>query len=808
MGDQPESINVQRRRKSSGGPSGRADAPVRREEGSQGGGLPPVRPSGGGGGLPIPSGGKLGGCGTILVLLLAVGFYLLTGGGGGETDTQPPSYDQGSGAGNGLPAETFPTNTPRPTRAPSSGQSGQTWLVMLYQDADDQILEQDIFLDLNEAERVGSSERVTIVAQIDRFRGGFRGDDDWSSTRRYLVTRDDDLNAIHSELLADLGETSMAQGETLVDFATWAIQTYPADRYVLILSDHGMGWPGGWSDPAPGSRDPGSAPLIGMLEGDHLYLSEIDQALAQIQSHTGLEKFDLLGMDACLMSQFEVYAALQPYAHYAVASEETEPALGWAYAAFLQELENNPDMSAEALAAHIVDSYIEQDERVVDDQARSEFLRQGSPMGGFFGPSEVTAAQLARQLQKNVTLTAVDLGAFPALVQSYNDFAYALQSEDQAAIASARNYSQSYTSIFGKEVPPSYIDLGHFVQLVARETGSSAMRQAAGNVMAAMNRAIVAEKHGPAKPGSTGIAIYFPNSSLYRSPYTGLQSYTKIADRFARISLWDDFLVFHYNDRSFTSEAAEPVSPGSDGPTRAPGAGQIGLSAITVSADSAAPGQPVTFSAGISGNNIGYIYLFIGLYDQQSNSILVADTDFLESAHTQELSGVFYPRWPQDSFIINYEWDPTLFSISDGTTSALALFTPENYGATAEGATYSVEGTYTFADTGEQRYARLLFQDEKLAQVYGFNGGQETGAPAEITPQAGDTFTLLRKWLELDSSGKVTRVASEPGETLSFGATPFTWEEVYAPAGNYLVGFQVADLDGNLQAAYAQVTVR
>ncbi|MEZ4519104.1 MAG: hypothetical protein R3C44_20560 [Chloroflexota bacterium] len=30
---------------------------------------------------------------------------------------------------------------------------GQTWTVMMYQDGDDKILEQDIFIDFNEAER-------------------------------------------------------------------------------------------------------------------------------------------------------------------------------------------------------------------------------------------------------------------------------------------------------------------------------------------------------------------------------------------------------------------------------------------------------------------------------------------------------------------------------------------------------------------------------------------------------------------------------------------------------------------------------
>ena len=35
---------------------------------------------------------------------------------------------------------------------------------MLYQNADDQVLEQDIYVDLNEAERVGSTDNVTVVA--------------------------------------------------------------------------------------------------------------------------------------------------------------------------------------------------------------------------------------------------------------------------------------------------------------------------------------------------------------------------------------------------------------------------------------------------------------------------------------------------------------------------------------------------------------------------------------------------------------------------------------------------------------------
>ena len=122
---------------------------------------------------------------------------------------------------------------------------------MLYQDADDKILEQDIYVDLNEAERVGSSDRVHIVAQVDRYRGGYRGDGDWTETKRLYLTQDGNLQQVGSQTAADLGEVNMSDGETLVDFVTWAVDTFPADKHVLIMSDHGMGWPGGWSDPVP-----------------------------------------------------------------------------------------------------------------------------------------------------------------------------------------------------------------------------------------------------------------------------------------------------------------------------------------------------------------------------------------------------------------------------------------------------------------------------------------------------------------------------------------------------------------------------
>lgn len=853
-----DTVRVQRRRRGGPGNSGqreRADAPDRRRPGS---GAPPRPPSGTGGGFGGGTGGSGGGLGggfgsgtsggsmspssggmglpggrggiSLIALLIIAAIFILPNlfGGGGSTpanqDVQleaPVPTEPPANALAPTPTRAAPTSTSAASVAPAAvggTAGGETWTVMLYQDADDKVLEKDIFVDLNEAERVGSSDAVNIVAQIDRYRGGFDGDGDWTSTKRFYVTRDDDLNRIGSQEIADLGEVNMADAATLVDFVTWAVGAYPADKYALVLSDHGMGWPGGWSDPTAGNAGDRNIPLASRL-GDQLYLMEIDQALEQIRSQTGIDKFELIGMDACLMGHLEVFAAMEPHARYAISSQETEPALGWAYTSFLGGLVANPAMSGAELGQLIVDSYITDDQRIVDDQARADLVGRGQPMGGLFelllggtgGGAALggapSAEQVASQMGQNVTLTAVDLAAIPALMSSVNDLAFNLQSVNQKAVGQARGYAQSYTSIFGQQVPPSYIDLGHFAQLLQQAGASGALGEAVNGVVANIGNAVIAEKHGPQRPGSTGVSIYFPVSQLYRTGEAGPPSYTALAERFAATSLWDDFLLFHYTGRNFEAAENTLAIPERSATIQPPTAGGITVSPVTVSSNVAAPGNPVLLSTDIQGENVGYVYLFAGFVDQDANSVFVADIDYLESSETRELNGIYYPVWPADGdFTLEFEWEPLVFAISDGTNTETALFQPETYGAAWEDAIYTVDGTYTYAD-GEARPARLYFRNGVMQQVFGFTGDGFTGAPREIIPWAGDTFTIQQQWMDLDPGGAVT-MATQEGATLTFGDQPFTWQEQDAAAGEYIVGFIVEDLDGNRTQVSARVTVQ
>lgn len=695
-----------------------------------------------------------------------------------------------------------PTRTPRPptsappTRPPSAGGGAnpatQTWTVMLYQNADDEVLEQDIFIDLNEAERVGSSDRVNIVAQIDRFAGGFRGDGNWTSTRRYFVTQDDNLYRLGSQLISE-GEVNMADGETLVDFIRWAATNYPADKYALILSDHGMGWPGGWNDPTAPGRGADNVPIARAF-GDLLYLNELDRSLARALSETGIGQFELIGFDACLMAHIEVFAAVAPYARYAVASQELEPGLGWAYTGFLSELTNNPGMDGRELATAIVNTYIVADQRILDEEARTEFTGR-----------RVSVEAVVRATGANVTLSAIDLAELPAVLQALDTFVVAANQVDQREVARARTYAQSFQSIFGEQVPPSYIDLAHFAALTVEATGDANLRQAVQGLLAAMGRAVIAEVSGPQRPAAYGISIYFPNSQLFRNPLSGYESYTSVARRFAEESLWDDFLIAHYTGKQVTRTLTLPTPP-PDAELVTPGAGAISLTPLQASARVATAQRPVILSATATGDNIGYVYLFVGYYDRQRNAILFADQDFIEGDDTRVVDGVAYPVWNGPQVALDFEWEPTLFAIDDGARTVQALLNPESYGATAEQATYSTEGYYVFSQSGERRYAKLIWDnDGNLRAVFGFIGtAEDPGAPSQITPRAGDRFILINTWYDIANDDYFTT----EGETLTFGATPFTWTTIPAPAGLYNIGFIVEDLDGNYAEAYVDVEVR
>ncbi len=137
------------------------------------------------------------------------------------------------------------------------------------------------------------------------------------------------------------GNSSMTDPKTLSDYIRFCAENFPADRNELILWDHGGGSISGYGYDEK-HKNSGSMTLAG-----------INQAL----SSSGVE-FDFIGFDACLMATLENAMMLSKYADYMIASEETEPGVGWYYTNWLTALSQNTSLPTIEIGKQITDDFV------------------------------------------------------------------------------------------------------------------------------------------------------------------------------------------------------------------------------------------------------------------------------------------------------------------------------------------------------------------------------------------------------------------------------------------------------------------
>ena len=257
--------------------------------------------------------------------------------------------------------------------------------------------------------------------------------------------------------------------------------------------------------------------------------------------------------------------------------------------------------------------------------------------------------------------------------------------------------------------------------------------------------------------------------------------------------------------------AVEESAPAADAQIVGPGAGQLTIDPITVSASEITQDGTVSLTTKVNGSNVAYVYYYVSYYWEDDGSYLTADEGFVEPGSTKEIGGVFYPDWGDSGVIdVNYEWEPTVFYMSDGNEAndQFAFFAPTVYGSDTSTDIYTVRGTYTFLDSGTQIDAEMDFNgDGDMQGVWGFTESSDgTGTWHEITPQSGDTFTITEEYLEFDQNPDGEFVDYDGG-TMTFGDTPFTMVPYYAYPGLYTLGIGVEDLDGNISWEFVDITV-
>ncbi len=159
-----------------------------------------------------------------------------------------------------------------------------------------------------------------------------------SSVNQIYQIKDGKLKVLEK----NAGEVSMTTPDTLADFIKYCDKKFPANRNMLIFWDHGGGSISGYGYDEKFARS-GS-----------MNLAEINQALEDADV-----AFDFIGFDACLMATLETALMLSPYADYMIASEETEPGVGWYYTDWLTALGDNSSMPTIEIGKNIVDDFVD-----------------------------------------------------------------------------------------------------------------------------------------------------------------------------------------------------------------------------------------------------------------------------------------------------------------------------------------------------------------------------------------------------------------------------------------------------------------
>ena len=263
-----------------------------------------------------------------------------------------------------------------------------------------------------EMESVGSTANMNVVIQT-----GGTNKPGWRIPTRQLVLQGS------TQLLESLpAGTDMGAESTLQNFIQWGVSNYPAQKYILVMWDHGGGPNAGFGPDA--------------LTNHIISLPQIVQAISTVSGENNIQ-FEITGFDACLMGTAEIGAGLASSTNYMVASEDLVPSTSWSYTPFLQYVTDNPTANGAQVGEVIVNGYVQK-----------------------------SASSSA------VTLSVVNLSQMQNIINATNQFAtdllpFTTESQAWQSIALARIYSLDYytASFFG--MTTDLVDFNQFVNNVA-----------------------------------------------------------------------------------------------------------------------------------------------------------------------------------------------------------------------------------------------------------------------------------------------------------------------------------------------------
>jgi hypothetical protein len=357
------------------------------------------------------------------------------------------------------------------------------WTVMVYMSGDNN-LEDYVVKDIEEElGLVGSNADIKILALADRGPGYDTSRGDWQTSKLFYVTQG--MLATPGNAVADWGERSFGDPQTLIDFVTWSKANYPADHYALYLWGHGWNWHPGWvmeDDTVPGT-----------LDYDTLDYYEIKTAIPS------LGFIDMIGFDGCNMASIELYKLWRGHTTAVAASQEYMNMDGIEYDVVLSQLVVDPNMTADEVAVAT---------------AESAMIKGG---------------------ERTMSAVAVD-GRLDKLLTAADQFAVAL---NNGLAVNRKQYDRAFGATRTMWKAPMDKDLYDMAYEINRLVSDSNIKSKSQSVMNAFNSAVLWEGHTNAYSDVHGITInHISKASEKDADY----AYYRSTIDFALQSAWDEFL--------------------------------------------------------------------------------------------------------------------------------------------------------------------------------------------------------------------------------------------------------------------------
>ena len=352
------------------------------------------------------------------------------------------------------------------------------WTFMFYDDADFYRAYDPLGISFSEATHSG--ENVDVVVLQDKEYG--------PATMWYI-----DENH-HLEKLEDMGEVNMGNSSTLKNFVEYCKNKYPAERYILAMYDHGMGW--------------GGACIDGFSNNDYLTMDEMQKALTESGG------VDILCFTApCYMGALECVYELKDCVEVYVGSEEKSGYTVWhePIASLCETLHENPDISNIALGEKII-QWIEED-------AKTDMW------------------------DSLLTMSAIRTDKIEDLVISIDELSIYLNENFNDTIDNIRK-ARRKTKEIGRH--RQSIDFLDFIQKYDKIERDPIISQHLQNITDAFNEAVIKECHRFWHRKTNGLSIYLPMTTLL---YGYAPQYHNIGLDFPHDTHWDEFLV-KYRDNT------------------------------------------------------------------------------------------------------------------------------------------------------------------------------------------------------------------------------------------------------------------